>query len=606
MRQADPRMAFDSEQVVEELKRHTSLSSLIGEYVSLKKAGRSHKGLCPFHDERTPSFHVHDAQGFYHCFGCGASGDAISFLREHLGYSFREALEALSARTGIELPEQRRETPEMRQARSQRQDEKARFYQLNARALGYYVSQLDGAATNYLYEQRNLTEEMVRRYEIGWAPDSWDAFATSVPRNFQDQRDAAALGLVAQRKEKRGVYDRFRGRIMFPVYAIGGKIAGFSGRTLSNDKETPKYVNSSESSIFKKSDLLYGLHQAQKSIRSLDIALLCEGQVDVITLAQHGFPNAVAPMGTALTENQCRLISRFTKRVVLLYDGDAAGRKAALAGVGLLLQAGISGRVVQLPDGSDPDSYLKTHGANALQALIESSPALFQAALQHTVASYDGTIPGATRVIQQLAPLLAMVPVPEERNRYVAEIARVTGMLEAQTRELVRSSAAKGRQAPENVARPPSVDVSADARRPAPPVEKDLLALILQHPDELLGHWMAGYRNQGLTHPGIKLILEMSWEITQEYGRFDAAKLLERLRDSGRTNACAAVVRMLNQPNHLSDKYEMAFVEIAETLKASEERRQLHVHVRSQTATLDTRGQLEAMRAFASNSSEPR
>ena len=195
-------MAFDSEQVVEELKRHTSLSSLIGEYVTLKKAGRSLKGLCPFHDERTPSFHVHDAQGFYHCFGCGASGDAISFLREHLGYSFREALEALSARTGIELPEQRRETVEMRQARAQRQDEKVRFYELNARARSYFIAQLDAGALEYLQKKRGLTDEMIHRYELGWAPDAWDAFSNAVLQRFQDQRDATSIGLVAQRKEQ--------------------------------------------------------------------------------------------------------------------------------------------------------------------------------------------------------------------------------------------------------------------------------------------------------------------------------------------------------------------------------------------------------------------
>ena len=597
-------MAFDSEQVVEELKRHTSLSSLIGEYVTLKKGGRSLKGLCPFHDERTPSFHVHDAQGFYHCFGCGASGDAISFLRQHLGYSFREALEALSARTGIELPEQRRETVEMRQARAQRQDEKARFYDLTARARSYFAGQLDDAALAYLREQRGLSDAMIARYEIGWAPDAWDAFSNAVLRRFQDQRDAIAVGLVAQRKEQRGVYDRFRGRVMFPVYALGGKIAGFSGRTLSADPETPKYVNSSESNIFKKSDLLYGLHQAQKSIRALDTAILCEGQVDVITLAQHGFENAVAPMGTALTDNQCRLLSRFTRRVVLLYDGDSAGRKAANAGIGLLLKAGLSGRVVQLPDGTDPDSYLREHGAEKLQNLIEGAPALFTAALNEAMDGYDGTVPGASRVAGQLSPLLALVPSAEERSRYTAAVGRSLGMLNTQVEALLRANAKKGRQLDENVAPPPSVDAPANARRPAPAKERDLLMLLMQYPDELLGHWMEGYENRGITHPGIRTILEMAWEIICERGRFDAATLLQRLREAGRTNACSVVVRMLDQPTYHGDQYEAAFVQLAEELKASDEQRRIDIEVRAQMQSLDTRGQLEAMRAFAAVSSD--
>ncbi|MFT5434072.1 MAG: DNA primase [Myxococcota bacterium] len=588
-----------SERAIEEIKQRTSLVSLIGEHLKLTRTGRNHRGLCPFHSEKSPSFYVHDDQGYYYCFGCSARGDAIGFLTDHLGYSFREALEFLSERTGIPLPE---EDPKTAPQRRKNRETKDRCYELNTSATRYFQAQLGTEALGYLRDQRGLSDEMIAQFELGWAPDGWDGLSNSVASSFQAARDAVAVGLIAQ--GSRGHYDKFRARIMFPVFARSGSIAGFSGRTLSKDKEVPKYINSSESEIFTKGKLLYGLFQARKAIRAKGRAIVVEGNVDVITLAQAGFAETVAPMGTALTEDQCHLIKRFSKHIILIYDGDRADRAAALKAVPMLLSAGVGGRIVLLPDGEDPDTLVRNGGAEALDALIANAVPLFDAILNDAAADYDGTVPGKATVISKIKPVFRLLD-ESESGEYVRRLSRLLGMWESElTTQLGGTDPSPGPPG-----RPgPDMHGSQSAPRgpQAPGPERKLLALLIRRSDELLPHWMARRdRSTLVTSPTIGRILDMAWDIMEEHEELRGGEFLERLDAAGMGAAAKGVARILvREEDPWGDEFQKAFDDLVADLTKREAARQEN-RQRAGLAALSELDQLKAIREKYSKSAIP-
>ncbi len=357
-------------ETIEKIKETARIEEVVGDFVSLKKRGSSLIGNCPFHGEKTPSFHVSVNKGIYKCFGCGKAGDSVRFIMDHEKYSYPEALKYLATKYNIEV-EETVQTAEQTEANSARES----LYIVSQFASNFFEDQLwnssEGKAIGLSYfKERGFREDIIKKFNLGYSPDVWDALTQEAVKNQHAEEYLEKTGL-AIRNDKGKLYDRFRGRVMFPIHNFTGRVIGFGGRTLKTDKNVPKYVNSPESDIYHKSNVLYGLFHAKKAIRDQDNCYLVEGYADVLAVHQAYIENVVASSGTSLTLEQIRLISRFTQNVTILYDGDAAGIKASLRGLDMILEEGLNVKVVSFPDGDDPDSYMHKVGAGAFKTYIE-------------------------------------------------------------------------------------------------------------------------------------------------------------------------------------------------------------------------------------------
>ena len=371
---------------IEQLLAQTDIVQIIGQRVPLKKAGRNYVACCPFHSEKTPSFNVVPTKQFYHCFGCGASGDAIRFLQEYDGLSFIEAVEALAQQVGLQVPYQKI-SPE--QAAQQKQQ--ASLYDLMAHAARFYRQQLrnhpEAERAKVYLRERGLTPEIAKRYYLGFAPPGWNSLDQAFSPINVYEPSLEAVGLRIRKEGRQGTYDRFRNRIMFPIRDVRGRVVGFGGRVLGDEK--PKYLNSPESPIFHKGQVLYGLYEMHQARAKPELIIVVEGYMDVIALAQHGFPNAVATLGTAVTEAHLDRLYREVDTVVFSFDGDEAGRKAAWKAVELLLprlSERQSARFLFLPAGEDPDSWVRKQGVAGFQRQLDEAPPLVDFIVEQIVA----------------------------------------------------------------------------------------------------------------------------------------------------------------------------------------------------------------------------
>ncbi len=355
--------------IIDQIRDHANIVEVIGEHVRLKKAGRNYLGLCPFHKERTPSFNVNPERGMYKCFGCGKGGNAITFVQEHLHMTFPDAVRHLANKMNIVIPEEEVDDPTGEQARKEEARaalrEAARFY-------ADVLASSDGAPARRLLEKRGFTPQTTEQFGIGASPAAWDATLKHLTANGFTQQHLEDAGLVIVKDDGK-VYDRFRGRVMFPIRDDGGRVVGFTARVIGSDSDGPKYINSPQTLVYDKSRVLYGLDLAKRSIMQARRALLVEGQADVIAMHQAGFTATVASSGTALTPDQLRSVKRYADSVVLIFDADAAGQKAMSRGIELALEAGLDVRCVVLPEGEDPDSLIQGQGADHMHALIESA-----------------------------------------------------------------------------------------------------------------------------------------------------------------------------------------------------------------------------------------
>lgn len=360
-----------SRETIEKVRDTAQIEEVVGEFVNLKKRGSSLMGLCPFHDEKTPSFHVSISKGIFKCFGCGEGGDSLSFVMKHEKYSYPEAIRFLAEKYNIEVEETER-SPEQIAA----QDKKESLYVINQWAKDFFVKNLwdsqEGKSIGLPYfKERGYGEEVIKKFELGYSPDKWSALVDAAKSSGYALHQVREVGLSVEKKDE-SHYDRFRDRMIFPIHSLSGRILGFGGRTLKTEKNVPKYVNSPESEIYNKSKVLYGLHFARKKITQEDVAYLVEGYADVLSMHQSGIENVVSSSGTSLTQGQIRLMARYTKNIVLLFDGDEAGIKAALRGSDLLLEEGMNVKVLLFPEGDDPDLYIKKHGSSAFQDFLNT------------------------------------------------------------------------------------------------------------------------------------------------------------------------------------------------------------------------------------------
>lgn len=423
-----------SRETIDRIVETARIEEVVGDFVNLKKRGTSLIGNCPFHGEKTPSFHVSVSKGIYKCFGCGKGGDSVRFVMEHEKYSYPEALKFLAKKYNIEV-EEKIETVADTEAQHARES----LYIVSQFATDFFEDQLwntdDGRAIGLSYfKERGFREDIIRKFNLGYSPDVWDAFTQDAILNQHAETYLEKTGL-AIRNDKGKLYDRFRGRVMFPIHNFTGRVIGFGGRTLKTDKNVPKYVNSPESDIYHKSNVLYGLFHAKKAIRDADNCYLVEGYADVLSVHQAHIENVVASSGTSLTIEQIRLIARFTQNITILYDGDAAGIKASLRGLDMILEEGLNVKVVSFPEGDDPDSYMHKVGAGAFKNYIEENRQdfiLYKASILLAEAGNDPIKRAA--LIRDIVESIAKIPDNIKASVFVRESSR---LLEVEERILL-------------------------------------------------------------------------------------------------------------------------------------------------------------------------
>lgn len=408
-------------ETVDKIIEASRIEEVVGDFVSLKRRGTSLIGLCPFHNEKTPSFHVSVGKGIYKCFGCGKGGDPVRFIMDHEKASYPEALRYLAAKYGIEIAEVEN-TPEEQAINDRRES----LYIISAWAARFFQRQMNetdegrNIGLGY-FKERGFREDIIKKFELGYSPDVWDALTQEAIREGYNVDFLEETGLSI-RKDNNKFYDRFRGRVMFPIHNFTGRIIGFGGRTLKTDKAVPKYVNSPESDIYHKSNVLYGLFFAKKSIRNEDNCYLVEGYADVLSVNQAGVENVVASSGTSLTIEQIRLIGRFTKNITILYDGDEAGIKASLRGLDMILEEGLNVKVVLFPDGNDPDSYVQKFGSAAFRVYIEQNKKDFILYKTQILLKDAGTDPiKRSEVIREVVESIARIPDGIKASVFVKE-----------------------------------------------------------------------------------------------------------------------------------------------------------------------------------------
>jgi DNA primase len=452
----------------EKVKQQADIVRVIGEYVRLKKTGQNFTGLCPFHQEKTPSFAVHPVRQIYHCFGCGAGGDVFKFVMELDKCAFPEAVRTVAEKCGIAIPKPRERSPEERVENQQR----GALVEMHREAAAFFARQLQEAAEGkvaaaYL-EDRGLNREAMERFGLGWAPSSGDALLRRLKSKYSEKL-LEVSGLFSRDQGGR-LYDRFRRRIMFPIANEGGKVIAFGGRAMGEDM--PKYMNSPETPIYSKSGVLYHLDRAKESLRKNDFAILVEGYMDAIAVARAGFANVVASCGTSLAEPQIKLLQRTTRRVVVNYDPDTAGQAATERSIGLLLEKEFDVRVLALPGAADPDKFLSEQGADAYKKLLEQSPPYLDYLIGRARRMDLATASGKVAAMNYLMPYVQRLPNRLLRSEWATRIASELRVDEPVLREALRRAAVERRAEVQ-----PKVELLAPAVKPA---ERQLMRMLVE------------------------------------------------------------------------------------------------------------------------------
>ena len=414
-----------SKETIEQVLMRTDIATLIGSYISLKRAGTNLKGLCPFHSEKTPSFTVYPADNSFYCFGCGAGGDPITFIRKRENLDYPDAVEFLAQRAGITIVRDER-TPTVGVPKFDRK----KMFQMNVDAAKYFNRCLFSdnpdakAALAYFTEVRGLSTATIKHFGLGFAPNSFDSFSKYMLAKGYTFEELDA-GFLCGKSEKGRYYDAFRNRIMFPIIDVSGNVIAFGGRVMDDSK--PKYKNSSDTPVFKKSRNLFALNFARH--HCAETMILCEGYMDVIAMHSAGFENAVATLGTAITTEQARLMSRYTKKVIISYDADEAGQKAAMRAVKMLTDVGLDVSILKVPGAKDPDEYIKKFGADKFRQVINASKSKFDYNLENILSKYDLNLPqDKVKALHECEKLISETYSSAERDIYIQNISKIFGV----------------------------------------------------------------------------------------------------------------------------------------------------------------------------------
>jgi DNA primase len=458
----------------EEIKRSADIVELIGQYVQLKKAGLNHVGLCPFHGDKDPSFTVSQAKQIFHCFGCKKGGDIFTFWMEYHKVSYSQALKELAEKYHVVLPE-KKITPEKRHEL----DLKEEIYRINGAAAAYYnyilVKTAAGKKGIGYFGKRSISPEIINRFKLGYASEDWDGLARFLSGRNVNLEKAEKAGLLITKKNG-GYYDRFRGRVIFPIFTMEGKVAGFGGRVLDNS--LPKYLNTPETSIFHKGELLYGLNTAFPHIRETGRVIIVEGYTDVLALNKHGFNAVVATLGTALTQNHLRKLKGFSREIIVVFDADSAGKNAAVRSLPLFLNEGLSARVMILPEGDDPDTFMNSRGLDAFLSHLDRAMPLYDFYIETKLMTVEPGIAGKLEILKEVIPVLSEITSDIQRSVYIKHLCEKCDVSETvvltELNRLRGILSGKG-----NIARPESVQNGSGVKSLK---EYHLLNLIIHSP----------------------------------------------------------------------------------------------------------------------------
>jgi len=503
--------------IIDEVRSASDIVDVVSVYVPLKKRGKNYVGLCPFHQEKTPSFSVSSDKQMFYCFGCSKGGNVFTFVMEHDKVSFAEAVRTLAKRAGIAVPEESYED-------SVQATENEKLYTACRTAAEYFAENLlatvEGKLALEYFKHRGFSEESIRRFSLGYTLNAWDGLSRHLEQAKLDLENFERAGLIMRRDDGSGFYDRFRGRAMFPFYSPSGRIVAFGARKLREDDPLGKYINSPETAIFDKSRNLYGLFQAREAIRAEDFAVLVEGYIDLISVFQEGIQNVVASSGTALTDGQIRLIGRYTKNITLVYDADSAGSKATMRGVDLIIENGLDVKVVQLPAGEDPDSFVRKHGGEEFRKVLVGAASFLD--FKASFFKEQGlllTPEGKTKAVRSIVETLARMKDELKRTFYLKSVAEKYDLYESvlfrEVEKILGKESARMRYeyrrdvtspvAPENLPPPP------DLPPLPPPPEQDLIRVMLLHRSEAVSFIFKEITVEHFTHPlsraAVQLIL---------------------------------------------------------------------------------------------------
>jgi len=459
-----------TEEKISEIRDRASIVEVISDHLTLKKAGRNHLGLCPFHSEKTPSFTVNEEKGIFHCFGCHVGGNVFHFLMQHEHLTFPEAVEQVGKRYGIAV--ERLERPGIKGGIEEREP----LFRLNERAAAYFHEALfgrpEGKKTLDYLKNRGVEERMARRFLLGYASPVGPGLAGFLKREGFSSKDAVRLGLISDRGSER-YGDKFFDRLMFPIVNPAGKIVGFGGRVLGEG--LPKYLNSAETPLFRKGSNLYGLFQAKEAVREKDRVVVVEGYLDVIALSQFGVSYAVATLGTALTPDQVRILGRYTRNIIALFDGDEAGRKAAARSFEIFIEAGLLGRAAFLPKDEDPDTFVRAKGKEALERIIEEAVPAADYYFSWLEGQFGKSLEGKSQIAKEISRILSKVRNPFEADLLARRAADSLGIREDLLRLVARPSRAGG-QAVNPSPQPKQKEARDDL------TERSLVSLMLRFP----------------------------------------------------------------------------------------------------------------------------
>jgi DNA primase len=532
---------------IDEVRNATDIVEVIGNIVKLKKRGKSYLGLCPFHTEKTPSFTVSAERQMYHCFGCGVGGNIFTFLMEYEKVSFPEALRTLAEKAGISLPKYSGDDDQLVSQQEQ-------FFQILREAGIYYYQSLTTTAEGKFaldyFHQRGFSDETIRMFGLGYSPNSWNAFVSFAEEKKIAPADLEKAGL-ARRRPDGTMYDYFRGRAMFPVFSATGRVVGFGARKLHTDDPIQgKYINSPETLVYDKSKILYGLYQAKESVREKDAAILVEGYADLISVFQAGFRNVVASSGTALTKEQIQLISRYTRKITLVYDADSAGSRAALRGVDLIHESGLDVKVARLPAEEDPDSFVRKSGPAAFGKLLDDAVSFIDfIALSAEESGQLATPEGQAQTVRAIVQSIAKLRDELKRDFYIKQVAQKYRLyettlyreLEKQLEQERRSGRAEERESART--NPPP----ARTATPAPPAEmqpaeRDLLHAMIDGGEEIIRFIFSHLTLLDFLHPDSRRLAELILQATEAGLAVEPSRLITELEEPALKRLVAEIV----------------------------------------------------------------
>ena len=507
------------ETVIDQVRLSIDIVDVVGDHVALTRRGKSFVGLCPFHDDSTPSLNVSQEKQIYKCFACGAGGNSFTFLRDIENISFIEAVRQLADRAGIALPDAKPADPDQQEVFDQ-------LYRANELAVKYFhhlLTQDEKAADAMAYlEKRGINRDVIDAFSLGYAPDQWDGFLQVATRRGFSPQILERAGLVLANQKGSGFYDRFRNRITFPIHAATGRPVAFGARAL-DPNEQAKYINSPETPVYNKSATLYGLWRDRDAIRDAGVALVVEGYMDLIALTQHGIENAVASSGTALTTDHARLLRRYAPKTILIFDGDTAGATAAMRGIGSLFEVGLEVRVVTLPEDHDPDSYVRAHGPNGFLSLTENAAPAIDFLMEQFAQRDDlSTIDGKTRTAHALAELVGRIKDNALKQFLIKDIAEKIG-IDEETLISITQTQRRSTRSQNGQAEPEPYDTR-------PRSERELLTFLMQHP-ETADSVFNQISPDNFTNSAYRQIATMIARNRQQKQSIEAAHLINQCND---------------------------------------------------------------------------